>query len=59
MNWYTWEETVQASIPITQLPESIAIISSNDGSVIHDMIKVLERRAPYIHILLKGGHRKG
>ena len=40
--------------PIPFLPEKISVITSKTGAVIHDIIKVINRRFPNIHIEIFG-----
>lgn len=38
--------------PITRFPENIALITSREGAVLHDFIKITQRRYPVLNIFL-------
>ena len=38
---------------LPRYPEKITIVSSKNGSVIHDMLNILNRRAPYLNIKIE------
>lgn len=38
--------------PIPEFPERIGIITSSTGAVIHDMLRVIRRKNPWVHVLL-------
>ena len=38
---------------ISDINENIAIITSEKGSVLYDVIKILKRRAPYVNLIIK------
>jgi len=49
--------------PILKYPKKIGIITSSQGSVVHDIIKIIKRRYPYVRLLIfpslvQGGEAK-
>ena len=46
-----FDSSLKKKIP--SYPEKIAVITSADGSVIRDIINVISRRSPHIHIMLR------
>lgn len=40
--------------PLPVFPEKIGIVTSLQGAVLQDMLRILQRRAPGIHILVRG-----
>lgn len=42
-----------AKKPLPKIPATIGLITSKTGAVIKDMIKVFERRAPYVELVLR------
>ena len=45
--------------PLPVFPETIGIVTSLQGAVLQDMLNVLKRRAPGIHILVRGVRVQG
>ncbi len=39
--------------PLPAIPQNIGLITSKTGAAVQDMIKVLKRRAPYVHLVLR------
>jgi exodeoxyribonuclease VII large subunit len=39
--------------PLPSYPETIGIITSSTGAAVHDIISILSRRAPHVHIILR------
>ena len=46
-----FDTSLKKKIPV--YPEKIGVITSADGSVIRDIINVINRRSPHIHIMLR------
>ena len=46
-----FDAVIKKKIPV--YPEKIGVITSADGSVIRDIINVINRRSPHIHIMLR------
>ena len=46
-------------IKIPFMPKNIGILSSLEGSVIHDICNILKRRSPYLNIIIKNSQVNG
>ena len=44
---------IQHKKPLPKIPEKITIVSSKEGAVIHDILNILNRRSPYIDIVIE------
>ncbi len=44
--------SVDAKQDIPRLPQTVAIVTSPTGAALQDMLNILRRRAPYLHILI-------
>ncbi len=44
---------IQHKKPLPKIPEKITIVSSKEGAVVHDILNILNRRSPYIDIIIE------
>jgi exodeoxyribonuclease VII large subunit len=45
--------------PLPTFPERIGIVTSTTGAALHDMVTVLRRRAPWVHVIVRGTRVQG
>ena len=45
--------------PLPRFPRTVGVVTSLSGAALHDVLTVLRRRAPWLHVIVKGARVQG